>query len=288
MKRFLVALMFFTAAAAGPRAHAQVWEVRKGPATVYIGGTIHMLREADYPLPPAFGAAFERADILVFETDFSTLGSQEMQLRIMELALYPEGESLDAVLSSEAYDSLRAYCAALGLPVSALHRVRPWMVVLSLLALELQKMGVAQQHGIDMFYYRRALEEGKPVAFLETVDEQIGFLLELGEGYESELIMQTVSELRVIRERMGELISCWRTGDEEQLYNLSVAELEQEYPEVYDVLLKGRNDRWLEEIENFLTTPQRELVLVGAAHLVGPDGLIDRLRERGYEVGKIE
>ena len=268
-------------------ADTSLWKVQLHTSVTYLGGTCHVLREADYPLPEEFAKAYEDSDIIVFETEIGELNSLGTQEMIIRKGIYNDGLSLDKVLSHKTYDTLRRYCESLGIQVSSLNKLKPSLVVLTLLGLELQKMGV-DQTGVDSYFYHKATMEGKKVEGLESVKEQIEFVLSMGRGNEDDFIEHSIKDLKKTKQIINELIAAWKQGDEVKLYEVFVAQMKKDYPDLYETLLAGRNREWLPEIERYLQTPQKEFILVGAGHLVGEDGIIEHLRRRGYKINKFD
>jgi hypothetical protein len=280
----LIASLLFTlpAYAASP-----VWEVKSGDSVAYLGGTCHLLRDSDFPLPAAFDAAYRQSAAVVFETDIGELQSSEFQQRMMAVLFYRDGRTLPDDLSPEAYQALQRYCEKAGLPVAVLHPMKPAMAVLTLVALELQKLGITEA-GVDRFYYDKALAEGKKIEGLETAGEQLDFLAVMGKGMEDSMIEQSLADLSRTGTMFKELIEVWKSGDEKELGRLLVESTRKDFPEIYQTLLVARNAAWLPKIEKLLATPERELVLVGAAHLVGEDGLLESLKKKGYVVKQLD
>lgn len=268
-------------------ADTSLWKVQLHTSVTYLGGTCHVLREADYPLPEEFAKAYEDSDIIVFETEIGELNSIETQEMIVRKGIYNDGLSLDKVLSHKTYDTLRRYCESLGIPVSSINKLKPSLVILTLLGLELKKMGV-DQTGVDSYFYHKATMEGKKVEGLESVKEQIEFVLSMGRGNEDDFIEHSIKDLKKTSGIINELIAAWKQGDEDNLYEVFVAQMKKDYPDLYETLLAGRNREWLPEIERYLQTPQKEFILVGVGHLVGEDGIIEHLRRRGYRINKFD
>ncbi|MBU8920728.1 MAG: TraB/GumN family protein [Bacteroidales bacterium] len=289
MSLSLVVLMVFSlsiGAYSTASAEGFVWKVRKDKSVVYLGGTIHMLRGSDYPLPTEYDKAYEDSEILVFETDMDELQSPDTQVRIMSEAMLPDGQGLDDLLSESTYEALSAYCDGAGMPLAMLNQLKPSIVMISLLSLELQKQGIGQE-GVDIHYHGRAVADGRELGGLESVDDQIGYLISMGEGYEDEFILHSIEDMKEAGEQVEELIETWRKGDAEAMAELMLDDVKEKYPDIYRDLFKGRNDKWLPEIEKLFITPEKEFVLVGSAHLVGDDGIIKALRDRGYKVEKV-
>ena len=267
-------------------ADASVWRATDGESTVYLGGTVHLLRPEDYPLPEEFDQAYEGSSELFFETDISSMNDLSVQAQMLQKLTYSDGRTLKDVLDTEAYAALETYTDGVGMPLMILEQFKPGMVVSTLQVLEFQRIGFTPQ-GVDAFFTTQALTDGKSVGALETLDEQISFLAAMGEGNESEFIMMSLEDLDSTANLMGEMIGAWRAGDSEALRTLFVDDMLERAPAVYDSLLRQRNLRWIPQIEAMFGDPEIEFVLVGAAHLVGADGIVELLRARGYVVSKL-
>jgi len=273
-------LAFYGSAAAG----TSVWVVRSGDALIYLGGTCHLLRPMDYPLPEGFEKAYAEAQRIVFEADPAELNSSQIQQTLAHRSLYPEGAGLDTVLTTATYGRLQDYCRSRDLPLAALNRLKPPMLALSLLAIELQRAGVTTA-GADFHFYDRAVADGKSTDSLETVEQQIDCLLTMGEGEEDAFVTYALEDMEGLPLLIDRLIAAWREGDEEAIAGL-VLTSKLEMPTLYRTLYVERNAAWLPRIENLLQTPETELVLVGVGHLVGEEGVVAELRRRGYTLEK--
>ena len=262
-----------------------LWRVTDGNAELFIGGTVHLLSQSDYPLPPEFEKAYQKADTLVLETDLGALATPEAQQQLMQRLLYNDGVTLQAVLNEAAYTALRQYCKEKGIPLESLQAFKPPMVVITLMMMELQRLGLAES-GVDDFFNRKAQSEGKTLAGLETLEQQMNALERMGQGHESELILSTLQEMRELSTVMQSMKAAWRKGDLESLVQIGITPMQTEYPLLYNDLLVKRNEAWLPQITRMLNSPERELILVGALHLAGREGILEQLRRRGYTVEK--
>jgi len=284
MKRTLPLLLALLAAPLA--AQTSVWKVTRGQHTLYLGGTCHVLRPADFPLPAEYDAAFAAATELVFETDLARMREPAAQQTLLQQGLYRDGTTLDKVLSPEAWAAVERHGAAVGMPAAALRQFKPWMLTIMITVIELQKLGVTDE-GVDFHFHRRAGEAGKKVSGLETFDEHLGFITSLGRGQESEMVLNTINEISEIPGMFGQLVAAWRRGDLAALEELMLREMRAKYPRVYGELIVRRNQAWLPRIEAMLATEPVELVLVGAGHLPGDDGLLAALQARGCAVEQI-
>jgi len=267
-------------------ADSSVWKITSGENTVYLGGTVHLLRPSDYPLPAEYEQAYQESAVLVFETDISSMNDLSIQAETLKQLTYTDGQSLDTVLNDEAYNALSEYIATIGIPMAMIEQFKPGMIISMLQLLEFQKIGFTPQ-GVDAYFNIRAMSDAKTLEELESVEEQIGFLAAMGEGNENEFILLSLSDLDEIAEVMEDMIFAWRTGDNEKLSEMFVADMLNEAPELYESLLRGRNLNWIPQIDKMLADEDVEFVLVGAAHLVGNDGLLELLKARGYKVSQL-
>jgi hypothetical protein len=263
-----------------------MWKISKGPHVLYLGGTIHVLRSTDYPLPGAYQLAFERAELIGFETDLRQIGNSEFQHKLLLKARYPDGENLADHLSAEALQALRDYCERAGIALESLLPYRPGLAMLTMLGLELARLDIRGE-GVDAYFLQRALDTGKTIFGLETAEQQLNLLVNMGRGQESEFILHSLQDIQQLDTLHQQMVEQWRAGNAAALNQLFVAPLARQYPDIYHALLLQRNQAWLPSIEQLLHTEATELVLVGVAHLVGKDGLIRQLEQRGYQVEQI-
>lgn len=270
----------------GALADSSVWVASSGTSKVYLGGTVHLLRSGDYPLPAEFEQAYADADRLFFETDVASMGDLAVQATMLQKLTYSDARTLKTVLSEEAYQALADHLLTIGMPIMMMEKFKPGLVVSTLQLLEFQKMGFTPQ-GVDVHFSNRALSDAKAVGELESVESQIDYIANMGEGRESEFILLSLSDLAEISSSMEGLIAAWREGDMGALARLFVDDMRLESEDLYNSLLLERNQNWLPIIEQLFQEDGNEFVLVGAAHLVGDDGLLNLLAARGYQVEQL-
>ena len=267
-------------------ADTSVWEVKYDSNTVYLGGTVHLLRPSDYPLPEEYERAYQASSKIYLETDLSSMNELSVQTKMLEQLTYQNPRSLKTVLNEEAYTALSDYMVEIGMPLMMMENFKPGMVISTLQVMEFQRNGFTPQ-GVDVYFNNRATEDAKTLGQLESIQEQIGFLASMGEGNESEFILLSIRDLEETTEIMNDMIAAWRTGNNDKLAAMFVTEMQNEAPDLYDTLLRQRNLNWFPQIEQMLSDSVTEFVLVGAAHLVGPDGLLRLLRRKGYQVRQL-
>ena len=268
-------------------ADAMVWEVSKGKEKMYIGGTIHMLKASDHPLPVEYAKAYELSDIVVTEVDMLAMQSPQVQQQVMAKSMLPAGQSLQTILDKPTYERLSNTMAEKGMSIAMFNTFKPSMVMLTLTVLEFQKLGFSQKHGVEMTYNTKAKKDKKSEIALETVDEQLNLLLNMADGNESSLVNYNLDELADIAALFDKAVKAWRNGDADALFKILADDLKQKYPKLYDSLLTQRNKNWMPRLEGFLNTRPDELILVGALHLAGPGNVLSLLKEKGYKVKKL-
>ncbi len=289
MKKLIWALLLVMGSAISAVAGSSVWVVTGANGSVtYLGGTCHLLRQSDHPLPKGYALAYQDADVLVFETDLDQLQAPQFQQLLMQRAMYTDGTTLDKVLSAATYNQLNAACAKAGIPLAQLKNFKPFMVYLTLLGLELQKMGVNPQSGVDAFYHAKATTDGKPTQGLESVEAQMNFITTMADGIEDRFIIHGLKDLQRVNQLIEELITTWKTGDETKLQQFFLKDMINDFPKLYKKLVIDRNADWMPQIKSYITTPPKEFILVGVAHLVGPEGVVARLKRQGYKVVKVD
>lgn len=266
-------------------ARHSLWKVEGKTATVYLLGSVHVLKPENYPLPPEMESAFTNASKVAFETDIGALEQLDTQMKLLSKGQLPEGETLAGQLSPKIYGEFTNHLAGTGMPLVMFQQFKPSFAAITLMALELQKMGLDPQYGLDMHFYKQAQKAHKPVLGLETVDFQIGLATDFTKEEGEMLMKETLEDIDKTRKEMGEVLKSWQTGDAATLEKL-LNEASREQPAIFKRLVADRNQRWAPQIEQWAGGDQNVLVVVGAAHLVGKDGVVELLRKKGLKVNQ--
>jgi uncharacterized protein YbaP (TraB family) len=178
---------------------------------------------------------------------------------------------------------LQTYLGELAGLGAAFDSLRPWMVAVALVGMELQKLGFNQEHGVDKYFFDKAKKDKKLVVPLETIDFQLGLFSGLTKAESDALLQQTITEISSFKNILNEMTDAWKTGDTAALDKL-ILQAMREYPDVHKKLLIDRNKDWAGKIEKQLATGKNVFVVVGAAHLVGKDSVVDLLAKKGFKV----
>ncbi|MDX1431899.1 MAG: TraB/GumN family protein [Gammaproteobacteria bacterium] len=264
-------------------ARQTLWRVEGGESTLYLLGSLHMLRAEYYPLPAPMEAAFADAEVVVFETDLRALEGVEARAEIITRAVLPAGERLSEQVSPQVRSRLDAYVERSGMPPEALERLKPSMAAITIEVLELARHGLDPGFGVDKHFDSRARAEGKRVVFLESVEFQLGMILDLTPAESEALLSTTLDKVDDGEQALDGLLAAWRSGNTRALEAL-VIEPMRESPALYARMITDRNARWIETFEALLAGGDDALAVVGAAHLVGEDSVVEMLRRRGYRV----
>jgi len=259
-----------------------LWSLRQGTVTHYLQGSIHLLPESALPLPAALDAAFDNTDALVLEADISALSAPEHQLMLMSAARSATG-GLRATLPPALYERLRQRAQHVGLPLSLCEPFKAWFCALSLEIFTYQQAGFSSAFGLDPHYHARALAQGKTVAALESVETHLNLFVTMPEAMAQQMLEQSLDDHATAASEPQALYRSWRNNDRSALERL-VAEMRRDYPEIHRRLLAVRNRAWLPQLAKRLRGSQPQLIMVGAAHLVGDDGLIALLAAEGLHL----
>jgi len=260
-----------------------MWKVSNPSGAVYLVGSVHLLSKDFYPLSPALDRAFKDSDLLVEEVDLADMLAPAAQMQMLARGMLPANTSLDAVVSPATFALVAARAKELGLPLDPLKRFKPWSLALLLASMQWQKAGFDGELGLDRHFYDQAQAEGKRTRGLETVEFQISRLDGIAMDQQEHLLAETLKDLDGELANLGTLVSSWKAGDADAVERIVLAEVKQD-PLLYQRLLLERNQNWLPQIEELVARPKPAFVVVGAAHLVGPDGLLTLLKAKGYRV----
>ena len=285
---FLLSALLFVGLVAGrfdlwAQEKSFLWKAESGNGTVYLLGSIHMLKREDMALKTIIDETFNKAKRLVFEVDLLNESPEKMQKLILQKGINLDGKLLQQKVSRETFQWATIWANELGIDIKMLTPFKPWLAGLTMTILHLQKLGYDPNSGVDRQLARRAQAANKPVSGLESVESQFDLFDRFPPGLQEMMLRYSIREMEQINKMVDSLVLAWRDGDvgaAEKLFLGSMAE----YPEIQEKLLDERNRNWLPQIEKFLQLGEDILVVVGAAHLVGKNGVIELLKGRGYKL----
>ena len=288
MKRvwLVVAALLFVHGHTAAQTRNFAWKVTGRDGTIYLVGSVHLLTKDFYPLHAALESAYKDSDLLVEEVDIAEMTGPGSQMVMLQKGMQPSSTPLDKVLAPATMALLQKKATELNLPIDALKQLKPWMIALTIESMQWMKAGFDPQLGLDMHFYEQAKKDNKPVQGLETVEYQIARFDEMPMELQDHLLAETLKELDTEQASMSKLVDAWRTGDAATVERIVLKDLQQE-PQLYQRLLVERNRNWMPKLEALFARRSRALVVVGAAHLVGPDGLLAMLKAKGFKVEQL-
>ncbi|MEY4588051.1 MAG: hypothetical protein RL497_127 [Pseudomonadota bacterium] len=250
--------------------------------SLLLGGSIHLLRKEDFPLPAEFDAALKQSAHLVLESNVTAEHQAQLSVRMMALQQLAAGKTLADVLSPKVWQQLSQYCSANQIPLEQLQHSKAFFLSMVLTMQRLQHLGFVP--GVDINLDAQARKAGKTVGELESAEDVLAMMKALDDLNPDEVIKSTLDDLSRAESMLASMLKAWRTGDLAAIQNDMVTPMQTQFPLIYKTLLVQRNQRWLPQIEQLFASPGQELVVVGSAHLAGPDGLVSQLIAKGYRV----
>lgn len=268
-------------------AEAPVWALKGAHNTVYLAGSVHLLRSKDATLPSAFDKAYADAEALVMEIDLDDLDPAAAQGWMLTNGMFTDGQTLQGVIGQQRFDKVEKEGNRLGLPVEALQQLEPWLVAMTLAQLQYMKLGFDPEQGVEKQLQRKAMQDHKEITGLETLEEQLGLLSGLSPADQAKFLDLTLEEMHEMEGETDSLLSAWRSGNAQKLASM----LSDEYkvaPALYRMLIADRNQRWMPQLEKLLKGDKDYLVVVGALHLVGNGGLLELTKAKGFEAKQLQ
>jgi uncharacterized protein YbaP (TraB family) len=261
-----------------------VWSVAGHANTVYLFGSVHLLKPGEFALRGVLEDAYRDAEAVLLEVDLDELSPLEVAATTAARAVDPQGRSLDDLMGEDAALA-RNRAGRIGIDLSPLGSMEPWFAGLAVVSIVLAREGYTATDGVERVLQARAAADGKEILGLETLDDQLGALDSMDIGIQREFLLKALDDAARPAESLEEFLRAWRSGDDAGL----AQELETEFagePELYRSLIVDRNRSWASRIEDLLDDGRDYLVVVGALHLVGPDGLPAMLASRGLSVAR--
>jgi hypothetical protein len=273
--------------AAQDRGHAvSMWKLDGETNTVYLLGSVHLLRADDHPLPSIIDEAYGEAETLIMELDMDDIDPVEAQSLVSELGLIQDDRSLSDLMGPERYAEAEALANSAEIPLTMLGKSEPWLAAITVEQLMLARIGFNPLFGIENHLMEKAVGDNKEIIGLETIREQLEFLDSMSLESQRALLLQSLKESVDIQKIMDELVHAWRHGDIAFMEDNMLDEMKR-YPELYSTIVVERNLNWLKKIEELLDDDDDYLIVVGALHLIGEDGVPALLTKRGREIQQL-
>jgi uncharacterized protein YbaP (TraB family) len=267
-------------------AQTSVWKVSKNGKTLYLGGTVHVLPTDQYPLPKPFDRAFNDSDNLMFETPLPDPTDMVAASNMMSKMSYTNGDTLSKKLNRSTYEKLNKYLSSFGINAAQFDQFKPGFLIVMMSMLELKKANLSGE-GVDAYFMKKGREENKYISFFETADFQLSLLANMSNGNEDNFIKTSIKGNKNFAQKFERIVKYWRNGNEAGLQQVILEDSKNFDRKTYNALFKDRNHRWLPKIIQALSRTETTFILVGAGHLVGHDGVLALLKNKGYKIQQL-
>jgi uncharacterized protein YbaP (TraB family) len=287
LRHAVLALVALLATGAGPvLAEPSLWAIKDQDSTIYLFGTVHVLKPQTQWRSAKVARAFDAAGDVVMEIEQpdSPAAMQPLMLRYGLDRTKP----LSARLSPDSYRRLQAAAQGMGIPPQALDAMRPWLAALTVSLTPLMRAGYDPDSGVEKLLTAQAKAAGKPISAFETAEQQIRFFADMSPEQERELLDSTLADIDEGPAKIDALVDAWAAGDQGALKRQMVDEMRGDYPDLYRLLLVDRNRDWAGQLKAKLAGSGVSFVAVGAGHLTGPDSLQAQLAKLGISAKPVK
>ena len=268
--------------AGAAQADPAMWVVKDADSTVYLLGTIHVMKPGVSWRSEKLDAALKSSDEYWMEADIEA-DPAIAQTYAMNFGM-DSRQSLASTVGEANYAKLLDVAKRYDVPTDHLHQMRPWLAAMVFTRAQVVSIGYDPELGVDRTLEREAMAAGKPIKPFETASEQLGHLADMPDKVAAEMLIQTLDEVDGGTKIVEEMQAAWLSGDVKQLQRIGPDKMRQEAPELFDAMLVQRNTNWVKQIDAMLKGSGTQFIAVGAAHLVGKDSVPDQLGKLGYNV----
>ncbi len=266
-------------------AEPALWVVKDRNSTIYLFGTVHLLRPEATWKSPKIQKAFDSAQDLTLE--ITDVDNQAAMVPLIQKYGLDPTHPLSGKLSAEDNLKLEAQYKALGLPPKAFDSFRPWLAGLTFSVLPLQKQGYDPAAGVDRLLKQEADARKEPVIGFETAEQQLRYFADLPEAQQLSFLRESLDESTDLVAKLDMIEKYWEAGDVKSIAREMNADMKKEDPRLYDLLLTSRNKNFARQIKARLKGKGVSFVAVGAAHLAGPDSVQVQLRRLGIRARRV-
>jgi len=259
-----------------------MWVVKDADSTVYLLGTIHVMKPGVQWRSEKLDAALKSSDEFWMEADIEA-DPAIAQTYAMNFGT-DSRQSLASTMGEANYAKLLDVAKRFDVPTDHLQQMRPWLATMLLTRAQVVSIGYDPELGVDRTLEKEAMAAGKPVKPFETASEQLGYLADMPDKIAAEMLIQTLDEVDGGTEIVEELQAAWLSGDVKHLQRIGPDKMRQEAPELFDAILLQRNTNWVKQIDAMMKGSGTQFIAVGAAHLVGKDSVPEQLGKLGYKI----
>ena len=262
-----------------------IWEVRDKDSSIWLFGSFHILPEGAEWRTGLFDTILNDADKVVFETDVSSAAMATIGAEAFARGIYVDGTMLTDVIGEDTEAKLRQQANLIGLQVGPVLAMKPWMATNAITVAALTAQGYDQQ-GVEFVLQPELAPER--MVFLESGDQQLEVLAGAPEDQQIAMLESTLDEIPTLSKQMEQMLGSWADGTPERLAEMFKIEMGGYESAFLDRLLYARNRNWMAPLHTMLADNQENLVVVGAAHLIGDGSVLDLLAKAGYAVERVQ
>jgi uncharacterized protein YbaP (TraB family) len=269
-----------------PSGRHLMWTVTGPRGSAYLLGSLHFGKPEIFPLPAEMVQAYESSQALVVETNLSALTPEQTARIVAAKAMYTDGTTLSQVLAPATWRQLDHIMKSFGASARAVQKQKPWLVSLSLTSMALKRFGFDENLGIDNHFMKLA-DKKKRIIELESFEQQLDFLNGFSDAEQEEMLQETFDDIDKGRGFLVDTLKAWQAGDAQKidrLLNEDFRNSSKTDAHMYRVLITERNAAMVDKLDRLLDQGGKYFVVLGAAHFVGSDGIVELLKARGYRV----
>ncbi|MCC3861482.1 TraB/GumN family protein [Pseudemcibacter aquimaris] len=292
-KRVFIAVIFFHVMVISAIAQETInatpamWLIEKGEAKTYMLGSIHLLPPEVKWYEGRIENIVNDADEVVFEVHMTPEKQRLAQQITLQNGMLTPGDNLGNYMSAEELEFVKTKATEFGIPAASVVNFKPWFASVALSVSAIIREGWNPESGVDKYIDGIATSKNIPISELETLEAQMKTLYDHPLEVQAAMLIDTLQQLQDIKEVTMGMINSWADGDEDKMVETLIVPMKKQ-EEVYQKLLIERNQSWIPVIENLINKQQTTLIVAGAAHFVGDDGVIKMLRDKGYDVKKVQ
>ena len=265
-----------------------MWLVEKDQGKTYFLGSFHLLPKNYNWYYGLVESSFASADELVLEIDLSNETTAEIQAMFIQNGFFTDDDNLKNHLDATRYEKMLTYAKKyMGQEEAAAQKMKPWFMAVNLSVLAIMSSGMDPNSGVDKYLAGQAQIAQKPISGLETPMAQMMALIDHPLDVQAAMLSETLDQLDNFKAVMNGYLDAWASGDGDRIASTMINDM-RKYQGMYEALLVKRNKNWVAGLEGHINSGKTVFVVVGAAHLVGPDSVLKMLQDKGYQVVKIQ
>ena len=293
MKQIFLCIAITTAlvaCASAKHSTPAIWRACDNDNCLYLLSSFHALQPTDYPMSNAVQKAYADAELLVFEVAPDELLSQELVLEMQKTGLLPASQQLQQLLPEKTWGLILKWIEKNpSYTINVVQQLKPWYLALIITNSQAKAKGFEASNGVEQYFMSHGKSNKKPSIGLEKAQQQIGLFNDMKLATQIELLQESLLPIEKKNNDLEQLHAFWKAGDVAGMEKITVQKMQREYPELYQSINVDRNNAWLPQLQNLLdkNAEQDVLVVVGALHLIGPDGVVKKLQSKGYKVERL-